>query len=474
MPRHAPRDRLFRCRRLLSRRSRTPSVNPLPWRPERDNRGAMRRGAIASCVLVLVSLLGMVGIRASTAQTGTSGVWSAAANLITGREEHTATLLQDGTVLVTGGTDGRDKALASAERYNPKTNRWMSAGSMATTRLDHTATLLPNGKVLVAGGLDASFPARTLASTELYDPNTNSWSAAAPMSTRRARHTATGLVDGRVLVVGGQSVDLRDGGLFLDQLLGEEIYDPVTNHWSATAPMLQNSVGQSATLLRDGRVLVAGGYDGSTSSSSAEIYDPNIDRWTAAASMKSSRDGHTATLLQSGDVLVTGGVGRDAQAQVIVTPFSSAEVYDPPANRWSVVASMAEARDEYTATLLNDGRLLVVGGTGQSRADVYDPARNVWSTVSGTMNRYLHTATRLPDGRILVVGGYGLESLDSALLYDPSATAPVPRAPTNPVLVAGLSLAAFVLLAAGSLSIPGVRRRLRGWRGSGRREEWIT
>src|SRR4029077_19039795 len=136
----------------------------------------MRRGAIASCLLVLTSVVGMVGIRASTAQTGTSGVWSVAANLITGREEHTSTLLQDGTVLVTGGTDGRDKALASAEPHSAKTNRWMSAGSMATTRLDHTATLLPNGKVLVAGGLDASFPASTLASTELYDPNTNSWS----------------------------------------------------------------------------------------------------------------------------------------------------------------------------------------------------------------------------------------------------------------------------------------------------------
>ena len=433
----------------------------------------MRRGAIASCLLVLVSVVGMVGVRASTAQTGTSGVWTAAANLITGREEHTATLLQNGTVLVTGGTDGRDTALASAELYNPKTSRWMSAGTMATTRLDHTATLLPNGKVLVAGGLDASFPASTLASTELYDPNTNSWSAAASMSSGRARHTATGLPDGRVLVVGGQSFNLRDGGLFPDQLLGEEVYDPVTNHWSATAPMLQNRVGQSATLLRDGRVLVAGGYDGSTTSSSAEIYDPNKDRWSAAASMTTNREGHTATLLPSGNVLVTGGVAPDAQTLVTVAPFSSAEVYDPRANRWSTIASMAEARDEYTATLLSNGRLLVVGGTGQSRAEVYDPARNVWSTASATMNRYLHTATRLPDGTILVVGGYGLESLDSALLYDPSATAPVPRAPANPFVVIGLLLAAFVILAALALSIPDVRRRLRGWRGSGRSEEWI-
>jgi trimeric autotransporter adhesin len=433
----------------------------------------MRRVVIASCLLILVSVASVLGVRISTAEAGTSGVWSAAANLITGREEHTATLLQDGTVLVTGGTDGRDRALASAELYDPKTNRWVSAGTMATTRLDHTATLLPNGKVLVVGGLDASFPSSTLASTELYDPNTNSWSAAASMSAGRARHTATELMDGRVLVVGGQSFTLRDGGLFPNQSLGAEVYDPLTNHWSATAPMLQDRVGQSATLLRDGRVLVAGGGDGFTPSSSAEIYDPNQDRWSAATSMTTNRGGHTATLLPSGNVLVTGGVAPDAQTLVTVAP-SSAEVYDPHANRWSTIASMAAARDEYTATPLSNGRLLFVGGTGQSRAEVYDPARNVWSTASATMNRYLHTATRLPDGRILVVGGYGLESLDTALLYDPSATAPVQRAPTNPLVVAGLVLAAFVLLAAVAFSIPGVRRRLRGWRGTGRSEDWIT
>jgi hypothetical protein len=419
-------------------------------------------------LLILLSVSGMIGVLVSTAEARTSGLWSSAANLITGRKEHTATLLQNGTVLVAGGTNGRDTALASAELYNPKTNRWIPAGTMGTTRLDHSATLLPSGKVLVVGGLDAAFPTSTLASAELYDPITSAWSAAAPMSAGRARHTATGLLDGRVLVVGGESFTLRGG-----QLLGAEIYDPATNRWSATAPMLQNGIGQSATLMRDGRVLVAGGRDGSGTISSAEIYDPQQDRWYAAAPMTTGREGHTATLLANGEVLVTGGLAREAQRLATVAPFSTAEVYDPHANRWSTIASMAEARDEYTATLLRDGRLLVVGGTGQSRVEVYDPARNTWSTVSATMIRYLHTATRLPDGRVLVVGGYELESLDSALLYDPSATAPVRRAPTNPLVVAWLLLAAFVVLAAVGLSSPGVRRRVRDWRGSARPEEWI-
>ncbi|HEX9096406.1 MAG TPA: kelch repeat-containing protein [Candidatus Dormibacteraeota bacterium] len=434
----------------------------------------MRRVLIASCLLILVPVAGVVAVRVPTADAGTSGVWSAAANLITGREEHTATLLQNGTVLVAGGTDGRGTALAKAELYDPKTNRWVSAGTMTTTRLDHTATLLRNGKVLVVGGLDTSIPSNTLASSEFYDPNTNRWSPAASMRASRARQSATALLDGRVLVVGGQTFTVRDAGLFTNQLLGAEVYDPVTNAWSSTAPMLQNRVGQSATLLQDGRVLVAGGGDGQTSSSSAEIYDPKQDRWSAAAPMTTDRQGHTATLLRSGDVLVTGGVNRQAQSPVTIAPFSSAEVYDPRINRWSAVARMAEARDEYTATLLGDGRVLIVGGTGQSRAEVYDPNRNVWSTTGGTMNRYLHTAMRLPDGRVLVAGGYGVESLDSALLYDPSATAPVRRAPANALVVGGLLLAGFVLLAAVALLIPDVRRRLRRLRSPGGSEEWIN
>ena len=266
---------------------------------------------MASCLLILVSVASVLAVRISTAEAGSSGVWSAAANLITGREEHTATLLQNGTVLVAGGTDGRGNALANAELYNPKANRWMSAGTMATTRLDHTATLLPTGKVLVVGGLDASFPSSTLASTELYDPKTNSWSAAASMSIGRARHTATGLLDGRVLVVGGLSVTLRDGGLFPNQSVGAEIYDPAINRWSPTGPMSLDRLDHTATLLRDGRVLVTGGQDGFTASRSAEIFDPGQNRWFTGASMTNGRDGQTDTLLPNGDVLLIGGLGPE-------------------------------------------------------------------------------------------------------------------------------------------------------------------
>ncbi len=432
----------------------------------------MRRGAIASCLLVLVSVAGLVSLRASIAEAGTSGVWSVAGGLITGREEHTATLLQDGTVLVTGGTDGINKVLASAELYSPKTNRWVPAGTMMATRLDHTATLLPNGKVLVIGGLDASFPSSSLASAELYDPTTKLWSPAASMTIGRVRHTATLLLDGRVLVVGGLSVTLRDGGIFPNQSVGAEIYDPAIDRWSRTGPMSLDRLGHTATLLHDGRVLVAGGLD----TASAEIYDPKQNRWVTIGSMTTGRSGQTATLLPNGDVLLIGGQGTQTDAAGVHGYISATcDVYAPGADRWSVVAGMPGPRIGQTSTLLRNGTVLVVGNAvpGTSRAEVYDPMRNVWSSVSEPMDRYQQTATQLRDGRVLVVGGYGIGSLASALLYDPSATAPPRRAPANPVVVGGLLLAAFVILAAIALSVPNVRRRIRGGPPGGS-EEWIT
>src|SRR5207245_3235626 len=131
----------------------------------------------------------------------------------------------------------------------------------AVTRIGHSATLLPSGKVLVAGGLVMPFPSPSLASTELYDPAANAWSIAAPMIESRTRHTATLMPDGRVLVVGGLTVTPQDGGLFPSQLTRAEIYDPAADRWSMTAPMGAHRLGQIATLLPDGRVLVAGGQE---------------------------------------------------------------------------------------------------------------------------------------------------------------------------------------------------------------------
>jgi hypothetical protein len=435
----------------------------------------MPRARVASYLLALtfavsVSATGAVSSRAS----GSSGSWSNAASLITGREEHTATILRNGNVLIAGGTDGRGKALASAEVYNPRTNRWTSAGSMATARLDHTATLLPSGNVLVAGGLDAYLPyvaSSTLASAEVYDPTTNAWSKAAPMIGSRARQTATLLADGRVLVVGGLNLALQ-GGLYPGQPTDAELYDPTVNRWSATAPMGLYRLDQTATRLTDGRVLIAGGQDGATSFKSTEIYNPTEDRWISAAPMGVGRWGHAATLLPSGDVIVVGGTGEEPNALSI--SLTSAEIYDPGTNLWVTVANMAAVHVEHTATVLRDGTVLVVGASGQSRPELYDLARNLWSAIGPSMDRYHHTATGLADGKVLIVGGYGIESLDSVLLYDPKNIVPASRQPVDSRLIALVLFATLLLVVGGGWSIPAVRRRLRSWRPRGEPEEWVT
>jgi N-acetylneuraminic acid mutarotase len=400
-------------------------------------------------------------------------LWSRAASLATGREEHTATLLPNGKVLVAGGTDGRGTVLASAELYDPVKDRWTSAGSMSETRIDHTATLLPSGKVLVAGGLVMPYPGPSLASAELYDPSTNRWSMAAPMIESRTRHTATLMRDGRVLVVGGQRFDFHDGGLFPGRPMDAEIYDPKANQWSATSPMGVSRLGQTATVLPDGRVLVVGGRDDAIGIfNSTEIYDPANDRWISAAPMAVARTGHVAIAMANGDVFVAGGEGVEPNDLNI--SLASAELFDPLTDVWVTVATMAEFHSADTATLLRNGTVLVVGATGQSRAEVYDLAHDRWSLTGPSMDRYQHTATRLRGGKVLIVGGYGIESLASVLVYDPEGVAPLPAHPPDPRAIAALLLTALLVVAVASWSIPGVRRRVKGWRPPGESEEWIA
>ena len=434
----------------------------------------MRLGLLASSALILATASANAGSGPGLIQpSGGPGLWSRAASLTTGREEHTATLLASGKVLIAGGTDGRGKVLASAELYDPVRNRWTSAGSMAATRIGHTATLLPSGKVLVAGGLVLPFPSPSLASTELYDPATNRWSTAAPMIQSRTRHTAALLRDGRVLVVGGLTVTLQDGGLFPSQLTSAEIYDPKADRWSLTAPTDEHRLGHSATLLPDGQVLVAGGQaDSGTFLKSTEIYDATQDRWISAAPMAAARFGHVAALLADGDVLVAGGLGEEPNALNIA--LTSAEIYDPRTNLWVSVASMAEFHAADTATVLRSGNVLVVGAPGPSRAEVYDLAQNRWTQTGPSIDRYQHSATRLLNGKVLIVGGYSIESVGSVVIYDPEGVAPAPLRPLDHRIAAGLGLIGLLGLAAFAWSVPAVRLRVRRWRPRGQSEEWIA
>jgi N-acetylneuraminic acid mutarotase len=221
---------------------------------------------------------------------------------------------------------------------------------MATPRDNHTATLLPDGRVLVAGGLNRFGPG--LASAEIYDPRTATWSTVARMRTGRYHHTATLLKDGRVLVVGGGRT-VHGERVFLSSA---EIYDPVRNTWRSAGRFPIKRANHTATLLGDGRVLVAGGGDRAPGfTSDAEIYNPRTNRWSRAPRMPEPRGFHTATLLASGQVLIAGG--WNDRGDVVRT-----ERYNPLRRRWSSAGDLPSPGAHNTATGLLNGRVLVAGG----------------------------------------------------------------------------------------------------------------
>ena len=232
----------------------------------------------------------------------------------------------------------------------------------------------------------------------------------------RGGHTATLLPDGRVLVVGGGAEETAfEGG---PRSASAEVFDPKGGHWAMISSMSDARMGFTATLLPDGRVLVAGGDGGFAA---AELLDPGTGTWTATGSMVEGRFGHTATLLDDGIVLVTGGCACSDFRGAL----ESAELFDPATGTWVVTGSMRTARIFHTAMLLADGSVLVVNdglsNDGPGSAEVYDPQRGRWvATASPTRSRFGYTATRLSDGNVLVAGDYHPDRQTTAEVYDPN------------------------------------------------------
>jgi len=348
---------------------------------------------------------------------------SVTGSMITVRQGHQAVLLADGRVLVTGGnmTSSSDDA-RSAEIYDPGTATWTPTAS--TTMGRPTLTLVADGRVLATGGFepgarDVPVAIVAVAFAELYDPTTETWTVTGSLNQARLGHTATLLTDGRVLVAGGDAP--------------AELYDPSTGTWTLTDNMVEARAGHTATLLLDGTVLVAGGSGGTVS---AELYDPGTGTWHATGNMPQPHGEHTATLLADGKVLVVGGVRMGIPDRGLSLDESlrmAADIYDPSTGSWTAAGMMSEQRLYHGATLLPDGRLLVTGGHSggedgnRATAELYDPDTRTWSVTNGmAAARSWHTATLLVDGKILLAGGewggeYGNEPLASAELYDPGA-----------------------------------------------------
>jgi hypothetical protein len=286
---------------------------------------------------------------------------------------------------------------------------WSQLPPLAIGRLDHTATRLLDGRVLVVGGGLESETA-TQASAEIFDPKTNQWSYAATMASPRQRHTATLLPDGRVLVVGGLGPGRGTA----------ELYDPATNSWSSAGTLVQARANHQAVLLPDGTVLVVGGRQPGKPLSDAEIFSPKTLTWTAVAPMSVARDRPVAVLLRNGKVLVTGGVAIDVGGQLdsavlFGNPLSSTELYDPLIKTWSPGAPMTIGRVGHAMVVLADGSVLVVGGTlDPAQAGLYDAVHDSWVTVGSVLPPRIAPAIGpLGDGRILVAGGL-MEKYDPA------------------------------------------------------------
>jgi hypothetical protein len=342
-----------------------------------------------------------------------------------GRSGFTATLLADGRVLIAGGGDF--DVGASAELYDPATGTFSSTGSMAVARGLHTATLLQDGRVLIAGGEDKDATAHF---AELYDPKTGTFSSTGTMFVA-PQGTATVLSDGRVLFAGGSAAGaslVPGAGAPCDQtqvttecevvptsndLPYSALYDPTTGTYGATGSMMEGRSQQTATLLSDGRVLIANSQQGD---GTAELYNASTGRFSPTGSMAINEWEGTATLLSDGKVLFAGGQVLGSQGY---TETASAQIYDPKTGTFSVTGSMGTARLGHTATLLKDGRVLVIGGQDESlnallSAEIYDPQSSTFSPTGSIVDLpknaagwdsgvlWAHTATLLSDGRVLI------------------------------------------------------------------------
>jgi IPT/TIG domain/Bacterial Ig-like domain (group 2)/Galactose oxidase, central domain len=355
-------------------------------------------------------------------------------SMMEARLSPTATLLPGGKVLITGGSE-LNSLSGTAELYDPIAKSFSYTGLMTTARTLHTATLLGNGQVLIVGGVapipNAPGYSQETATAELYNPTTGSFTSTGSMHFPRYGHTATLLSTGKVLVVGGYQ---NNGD---NSVSTAEVYDPSTNTFSSTDSLSPSRGGATVTSLNDGTTLVAGGitsFLAGTILNGSEIYNPSTATFSAIANLPFAEYQQSATVLANGTVLIADGN--------MTSLIPHAATYDPVAQTFSVIASPAMARLGHSATFLNDGTVLLVGGEDPSlnltytTAELYNPATQTFIGAGATATLHSpgggsflqtggsgHTATLLNDGTVLVVGGNVQNAV--AEVYEPGAPAPV-------------------------------------------------
>jgi N-acetylneuraminic acid mutarotase len=323
---------------------------------------------------------------------------------------HTVTLLKNGEVLIVGGHNANDAGnehKAAAYRYRPTQDDFVDAGKMGTPRVDHATAIMSDGRVLVTGGKNAS---DYLQSTEIYDPSkpaASAWTKGPDMFKPRWQHTATFLQTGDVLIAGGFT--------YSDSTNTMIIYSAATNGWKVPKALLTDGrKAHTATLLKNGKVLFTGGNQGASSNpasttylDSTEVYDPATGTFAASSpKMSKKRVGHTATLMKNGQVLIVGGwCGHDCAGGKLVD-----DIYDPSTNTITPLAHPGDLPNTHVAVLLNDGRVFVVtdgSSTDNKNTVAYSPGGGGMWDVLPKLNqgRWSAGGTLLQDGTVFVVGG---------------------------------------------------------------------
>jgi N-acetylneuraminic acid mutarotase len=376
----------------------------------------------AAGVVVLLAIIGLVFLRGgdSSSETPTAalpavGTWSPVPDLVSIRGTTATVLLKDGRALAAGGGVGQ-QGLAAAELFDPKAGVWQSTAPMNQARRGHTAVVLGDGRVLVAGGINEG---ELLNSAEVYDPATSKWTTVAPMSVPRLGNTLTLLANGNVLATGGTAADTAPGsggGQTIRPDATAEIYNVAANKWTTTSGgMSTPRFEHSATLLDDGRVLIAGGQGppiaGNTGAlKTTEIYDPAVDSFRKSNDMTDARFNHNALKLPDKTVMVVGGAGGTNGD----TSLATAEVFDPSTGGWTPAGALTGSRTGAAAAVFPDGRVLVAAGESVTRgsrrsldtAEIFNIEKKEWQS-AGKMNcpRSEASAVLLGDGTVLVVAG---------------------------------------------------------------------
>ena len=381
-----------------------------------------------------------------------------ATSMVASRTDHTATLLSDGRVLVTGGRTSNTSTtgVSTAEVFSPAGGgTWAATNSMTGARYMHSATLLPtsgntslSGRVLIAGGVTGTASVNT---TQLWNPANGQWANGPNLNAARHGHTATLLVssgtnNGNVLVTGGMSLAsgtttvLNTAAIFTNPTTGT-----TTGSWAATGNMGTARRFHTATMLTTNSpnntnfvnmVLVAGGNTGgTTSTTSAQLFNPTNATWTNTTALGAALESHTATRLANGNVLITGGRTNNG------SPINTTAVFTIPTTgtsaTWPANGNMQAARIGHTATLLgttlaSTGSVLIAGGSTTGTAAINTAelwngtafslvATNLPSAVQAHTATLLANGTAATNGTVLIAGGNsGTNAVNTARLFDPS------------------------------------------------------